>query len=66
MEYVWKSSLWILAYFKELHNDQEYYWPTTMHRAGVAVVSTVSSVIQQQVDSLADDNYLSRKPRKNI
>ena len=31
MEYEWKSSLWM--HFKELHNDQEYYWPTT-YRAG--------------------------------
>ena len=28
--------------FKELHNDQEYYWPTT-YRAGAAVVSTITS-----------------------
>ena len=28
--------------FKELHNVQEYYWPTT-YRAGAAVVSTITS-----------------------
>ena len=28
--------------FKELHNVQEYYWPTT-YRAGGAVVSTITS-----------------------
>ena len=30
-------------YFKELHNDQEYYWPTT-YRAGAAVVSTITII----------------------
>ena len=30
------------VYFKELHNDQEYYWPTIC-RAGVAVASTITS-----------------------
>ena len=30
------------VYFKELHNEQEYYWPT-IHRAGAAVVSTITS-----------------------
>ena len=39
---VWKSSLWIGICFKELHNDQEYYWPTT-YRAREAVVSTITS-----------------------
>ena len=29
------------VYFKELHNDQEYYWPTT-YRTGAAVVSTIT------------------------
>ena len=28
------------VYFKELHNDQAYYWPT-IYRAGTAVVSTI-------------------------
>ena len=28
------------VYFKELNNEQEYYWPT-IYRAGTAVVSTV-------------------------
>ena len=31
------------VYFKELHNEQEYYW-TTIYRAGAAVVSTVTSI----------------------
>ena len=31
-----------LVYFKELHNQQEYYWPT-IYRAGAAVVSTITS-----------------------
>ena len=30
------------VYFKELQNDQEYYWPTT-YGAGAAVVSTITS-----------------------
>ena len=28
--------------FKELHNQQEYYWPT-INRTGAAVVSTITS-----------------------
>ena len=32
------------VYFKELHNDHEYYWPTT-YRAGAAVGSTITSLI---------------------
>ena len=31
-----------LVYFKELHNEQEYYWPT-IHKAGAALVSTIYS-----------------------
>ena len=31
------------AYGKELHNDQEYYWPIT-YKAGAAVVSTFTSI----------------------
>ena len=30
------------VYFKELHNDKEYYWPI-IYRAGAAVVSTITS-----------------------
>ena len=30
------------VYFKELHNQQEYYWPT-IYRMGAAVVSTITS-----------------------
>ena len=30
------------AYFKELHKEQEYYWPT-IYRPGTAVVSTITS-----------------------
>ena len=30
------------VYFKELHNDQECYLPT-IHRAGAAVMSTITS-----------------------
>ena len=32
------------VYFKELHNEQEYFWPT-IYRAGAAVVSTITSLI---------------------
>ena len=31
------------VYFKELHNDQEYHWPTTYRAYWVAVVSTITS-----------------------
>ena len=37
MEYVY-------IYFKELHNDQEYYWPK-LYTAGEAVVSTVTNCV---------------------
>ena len=43
MEYVQKSSL-ESVYFKELHNEQEYYWPT-IYKMGAAVVSTITSFI---------------------
>ena len=33
------------VYFKELHNKQQYYWPT-IYRAGAAVVSTITSLCQ--------------------
>ena len=33
-------------YFKELHNNQEYYWPT-IYRAGAAVVSAITSLMVQ-------------------
>ena len=32
------------VYFKELHNEQEYYW-SKIYRAGVAVVSTITSLV---------------------
>ena len=34
----------VYVYFKELHNDQEYYWPT-IYRAGEAAVSTILLII---------------------
>ena len=37
------------VYFKELHNKQEYYWPT-IYRAGAAVVSTITGRIPQLKD----------------
>ena len=30
------------VYFKELHNQQEYYWPT-IYKTEAAVVSTITS-----------------------
>ena len=36
------------VYFKELHNDQECYWPT-IYRAGVVVVSTITTVISANI-----------------
>ena len=36
------------VYFKELHNQQEYYWPT-IYRTGAAVVSTITSYIGSYV-----------------
>ena len=30
------------VYFKELHNEQEYYWPT-IYIEGAAVVLTITS-----------------------
>ena len=45
MEYVWIENLYYESvYFKELHKEQEYYWPT-IYRAGAAVVSTITSLI---------------------
>ena len=41
MEYVWKSSL-LISFFKELHKEQEYYWPDII-QSGAAVVSTNTS-----------------------
>ena len=32
------------VYFKKLHNQQEYYWPT-IYRTGTAVVSTITSLV---------------------
>ena len=32
-----------LVYFKELHNDQEYYW-LTIYRAGAAIMSSITSL----------------------
>ena len=32
------------VYFKELHNEREYYCPT-INRAGAAVVSTITSTL---------------------
>ena len=39
------------VYFKELHNEQEYYWPTIC-RAGAAVVSPITSYCGGRVSSV--------------
>ena len=38
-----ENLLYESVYFKELHNEQEYYCPT-IYREGAAVVSTITSV----------------------
>ena len=38
------------VYFKELHNEQEYYWPT-IYRTGAAVVSTITSYSTRTLSS---------------
>ena len=57
MEYVWKSyENYESVYFTELHNDQEYYWPT-MYRAGAVVVSNITSVpFKQRIGFLNRNN----------
>jgi len=49
------------VYFKELHNEQEYYWPT-IYRQGAAVVSTIISIsetVETGVDPpLSLSNYI--------
>ena len=45
---VWKmceSLHYESVYFKELHNDQEHYWPT-IYRAGAAVEITITSYMR--------------------
>ena len=32
------------VYFKELRNDQEYFWPTTVIQGGAALVLTTTSL----------------------
>ena len=44
MEYVWKSWLWSV-YFKELHNDQEYYWLTIYRAGAVQVLLTLTLLL---------------------
>ena len=47
-ENLYESVYYESVYFKELHNDQEYYWPT-IYRAGATVVSTITSNISKMV-----------------
>ena len=44
------------VYFKELHNEQECYWPT-IYRAGAAVVSTITSIRIEVVWDWIRDSY---------
>ena len=46
------------VYFKELHNEQEYYWPT-IYRAGAAVVSTIASYLSGAPNENIVQNYLN-------
>ena len=39
------------VYFKELHNEQECYWPT-IYRAGAAVVSTITRLSLVSEDAM--------------
>ena len=39
-----ENLLYESVYFKELHNEQEYYWPT-IYRAGAAEVSTIIIIL---------------------
>ena len=34
------------VYFKELHNEQDYYWPT-IYKTGAAVMSTITSLVRR-------------------
>ena len=46
------------VYFKEVHNEQECYW-RTIHRAGAAVVSTITSYKMQQNRQLLSEQFSS-------
>ena len=46
------------VYFKELHNEQECYWPT-IYRARAAVVSTITSYKMQQKRQLLSEQFSS-------
>ena len=49
------------VYFKELHNEQKYYWPT-IYRAGAAVVSAITSYVVLAFESV-DDTTLAELSR---
>ena len=53
------------AYFKELRNEQEYYWPT-IYRAGAAVVSTITSLINRGYYMAARRYEISLRVLRNI
>ena len=61
------------VYFKELHNEQEYYCPT-IYRAGAAVVSTITSLkseitvsfcFSERTETLTPFHYVRNKWRNN-
>ena len=43
------------VYFKELHNQQEYYWPT-IYKTEAAVVSTITSNNNKKKKKNDNDN----------
>ena len=53
------------VYFKELHNEQEYYWPT-IYRAGAAVVSTITSYNNSNNNNNNDNNNNNSNNNNNI
>ena len=57
MEYVWNDLHYESVYFKELHNEQGYYWPT-IYRAGATVVSTITSLITDLYNFVYDPMFL--------
>ena len=61
------------VYFKELHNEQEYYCPT-IYRAGAAVVSTITSLkseitvsfcFSERTETLTPFHYVRNRWRNN-
>ena len=53
------------VYFKELHNQQKYYWPT-IYKTGAAVVSTITSynTIKSKERKTLKEKTKEKKDRK--